>query len=187
MCNTLHSPEHHLSRLGSWGLHAGIPSVGPGLLFHNAEMGADGPHLRQISAPFPVIQVIGMFWVLTQTVRKIRIGVISIYIQTFILHLMIIQIPKHAVCGDKILRFFIFPDNVALQSAEPDCAFRYKACVVQHLMGVGGVMYRRPRHINLLPLCIRLIPEHRPPGPVEGIKGLIFFLQEYPKRCRITL
>ena len=74
--------------------------------------------------------------VLTQTVREIRIGIIGVHIQTFVHHPVVVQISEHAVCGDKILRFFIFSDNVTLYFAELYGTGGYKSGVIQDLMGI---------------------------------------------------
>ena len=97
---------------------------------------------------------------------------------------MVVQISKHTVCCDKILRFFIFSDDITLHFTELHSACRYKSGVIQNLMGICGIVHSGSGHIDFLPLCIGLIPEYSSPGLIQSIQCPVFPLQEFPEsRC----
>ena len=72
MSDTLHRPQSQLPRFRSRSFHTGIPPVGAGLLLHDAESRRNRAGLRQISAPFSVLDRI-RFFIVVQAVSKIRI------------------------------------------------------------------------------------------------------------------
>ena len=186
MCHTLHGPQSHLSRLRSRSCHTGIPSVGSGLLFHDTEVFGYRTNLRQVTAPHTVFQEV-ILVVRIQTISKVRIRIICDEIQTLICHSLVVQVAEQTVGGDKITRFDVFADDIALQFCEFACAVRYKSGIIQHLMRICTVTQCGSRHINLFEAVIRLIPEIRSPRSIQCIDGFVFFLQKFTEGNRITL
>ena len=176
MCDALHCPQCHLPRFWSRCFHPCIPSVCAGLLLHNAKMRADGTDFRQIFAPFSIIEIIGMFRVFDQTVCKIRIRIICQHIQTLIFHLVVVHIAKNTICCDKILRLFIFADDITLHLAETQCAIGNKTIVIQYLVRICGIMHRCPWHINFFPVRVSLVPYNSSPGLIQRIQRFVLFL-----------
>ena len=186
MGDGLHRPEHHLPRLWRRRFHPGIPSIGAGLLLHDTEVRADGTYLRQVQTPLPVIQAIRILRVCLQAIREIRIRIVSINVQCLIGHAMVVHPVKHAVCGDKVAGLQVFAQQITLHTAEADHAFRDKTVIVQNLMGIGGIVNRRPRHMDLIPCGIRLVPEYGSPGFIQRLDGMVFFFQEHAERSGIA-
>ena len=130
MGDALHRPERQLPGAGRACLHAGIPAVCAGLLFHDTKDRRSGTGFRQISAPCAVLQHI-VFIVIVQTIGKIRIGIISDKIEAFGGHGVVVQISEKSVRRDKIIFFYMFPQNVGLDFGKAACACRDKAPVIQ--------------------------------------------------------
>ena len=182
----LHGPERHLAGPGRGRFHTGVPAVCSGLLLHDAEIGGNSSGFRQIPAPFPVLQQI-LFTVIVQAVGKIRIGIVGDKIQALFCHPVVVQISEQAVGGDEIIRLFVLPDDLRLQSREPAGAVRNEAQIIQHPVGIGGIADGGLRHIHLAPGRIGLVPEHRAPGLVQRLDGAVFFLQKFPEGDRIAV
>ena len=186
MCHTLHGPQGHLSRLRSRSCHTGIPSVGSGLLFHDTEVFGYRTNLRQVTAPHTVFQEV-ILVVRIQTISKVRIRIICDEIQTLVCHSLVVQVAEQTVGGDKITRFDVFANDIALQFCEFACAVRYESGIIQYFMRVSVVAQSGSRHIHFLKAVVCLIPEVGSPCFVQCINASVFFHQEFAESDSITL
>ena len=127
-------------------------------------MRTDRACLDEIACPHAVFKICGTF---VQFKGKVRIRVIGIHIQDFVLHAVIIQIGEKAVGCDKIFWLLISADNIRLHSGETDAAFGNKARVIQQQVRVTAVVEHRPRAENLTPVSISFTPEYGTPGLIK--------------------
>ena len=185
VCNALHGPQCHLSRFRCWSCHTGIPSIGTGLLFHDTEVFGYGTNLRQVTAPHTVFQEVVRF-VCIQAVSEVRVGIIHDEIQTLVCHSLVVQVAEQTVGGDKITRFQIFADDIALQFCKFACTVGYKSCIIQYFMRIGIVAQRRSWNMYFLEAVVRLVPEIGSPCIIQCIDASIFFHQEFTECNGIT-
>ena len=94
---------------------------------------------------------------------------------------MAVQISENPVGGDKIFRFFISGDDVALHFHKAPGALGDKAGIVQHLMRIGGIGIRFSGGVHLLPVGIRLVPESGSPGIVQRVQRSILIFEKFPE------
>ena len=180
MGHTLHHPEHHLSRLGRRRRHGGA-ATGARLLLHNAKVGADGPHFHQIAAPLAIPQILVPTGIGVHGIGKVGVAVISVNVQDLPGQLMVVHAAKDAVGGDEIPRFAILAENLHLHLAEAQRAMGHKPNVIQLLVGIRPVTIGSAGHMDLLPIGVGLVPEHRAPGLVESVQGAVFGAKELPE------
>ena len=114
MSHTLHGPQRHLTRLWCRCRHSCIPSIGTGLLLHNPENRGCGANLHQIFTPHSILHSSRKSLIIFFCVGKVWIRVVCHKIQTFLSHLVIIQITKETIGSNKISRLYVFSHNVTL-------------------------------------------------------------------------
>ena len=184
LCHRLHCPQGELARPRSGHFHTVYPAASSALLLHDAEMRTDRACFNEISCPHAVFEICGT---LVQFKGKVRIRVIGIHIQDFVLHAVIIQIGEKAVGCDKIFWLLISADNIRLHSGETYAAFGNKARVIQQQVRVTAVVEHRSRAVNLTPVSISLTPEYGAPGLVKCIQGAVFLFHEHPECLMIGI
>ena len=186
MGHALHGPQRQLTGPGRGALHAVVPAVGPGLLLHDAKVRAHRAHLRQHPRPAPVVHGVRVPGVI-QFKGEAGIAVVGHHVQALVLKAVVVQVGKQAVGGDVHPRRHMLPENICLDAAEADGAFRHKAAVIQQQVGVHPGGGGGTGHIDLRPVGVGLIPEHGAPGVVEGIKGAVLLPEKFTEGCGISL
>ena len=184
--DALHGPQGHLPGTGRGAFHTVDPAVGAGLLLHDAEVRADAAHLRQVPGPLAVIEAVGVEGAV-QGEAEIGVGVVGVGIQALLGHAVVVDVSEHAVGGNEHAPVHMAAEDLRLHAAEGIHAVGDEAAVVQLLMGIVRAGGGGPGNVHLLPVGVRLVPEHRAPGLVQRVEGAVPVPQEQPEGLAVRL
>jgi hypothetical protein len=100
---------------------------------------------------------------------------------------MAVKIGEYAVSGDEVPILDIFPQYIALEFYKTPGAFRHEPVIVQHQMGIMGIVGGLSGNKHFIPSGVGLVPKHGSSNNIQVVQGAVFLFEKFSKVDSIAI